>query len=96
MIFPFGQSQHKRIESDALHCEREPVGEHVDDNWLTVLIFVQAGGVNGKIRAAILTDELTTLFKQLLVYMQHWLTPRNSPRCRSSYICSLQEMAMGA
>ena len=28
-----------------------------------MLIFVQAGGFNGKIRAAILTGELTTFFK---------------------------------
>src|SRR5262247_2409580 len=65
MIFSFGQSQHERIEIDALRYEREPVGEHFDDNWLTVLIFVRAGGFNGRIRATILTDELTTLLKQL-------------------------------
>lgn len=65
MIFSFGQSQHERIEVDVLRYEREPVGEHFDDNWLTVMIFVQAGGFNGKIRAAILTGELTPLLKQL-------------------------------
>jgi hypothetical protein len=65
MILSFGQSQHERIEVDVLRYEREPVGEHFDDNWLTVSIFVQAGGFNGKIRAAIFTDELTLLLKQL-------------------------------
>lgn len=67
MIFSFGQSQHERIEADVLHYERAPVGEHFDDNWLTVVIFIQAGGFNGKIRAAILTGELTPLLKQLRV-----------------------------
>lgn len=65
MIFSFGQSQHERIEVDVLHYEREPIGEYFDNNWLTVLIFVQAGGFNGKIRAAILTGELTIFLKQL-------------------------------
>jgi len=32
MIFSFGQPQHERIEIDDLHYEREPVGEHFDDN----------------------------------------------------------------
>ena len=65
MIFSFGQSQHERIEVDVLRYEREPVGEHFDDNWLTVQIFVHVGGFNGKIRAAILTDDLPPLLKQL-------------------------------
>ncbi len=47
MIFSFGQSQYERIEVDVLQYEREPVGEHFDDNWLTVLVFVHAGGFNG-------------------------------------------------
>lgn len=65
MIFSFGQSQYERIEVEVLHYERERAGEYFDDNWLTVLIFVQAGGFTGKIRAAILTGELTILLKQL-------------------------------
>jgi len=67
MIFSFGQSQHERIEVGVLRYEREPVGEYFDDNWLTVLIFVQAGGFKGKTRAAILSGELTQLLKQLRV-----------------------------
>jgi hypothetical protein len=65
MIFSFGQTQYERIEVDVLRYEREPVGEHFDDNWLTISIFVQAGGFNGKVHGAISTDELTLLLKQL-------------------------------
>src|SRR5690349_11587952 len=65
MILSFGQSEYKRIEVDVLRYERALIGEYWDDNWLTVEIRVQAGGVRGKVSAAILTGELEKLLSDL-------------------------------
>lgn len=65
MIVSFGQSQHERIEIDVISYERSPVGEHDDDNWLTIEIGVLAGGFRGKARAAIVTGELLEFLTQL-------------------------------
>ena len=65
MIFSFGHSEHERIEVNVLRYERAPVGEHYDDNWLTVEIRVEAGGFRGKAAATFLTDELTSFLSEL-------------------------------
>ena len=45
--------------------ERPASGDYHDDNWLTVSIAVGVGGFSGRIRAAILTEELTGFAEQL-------------------------------
>ena len=65
MHFSFGQSEHERIEIDVVSYERPVSGEYHDDNWLTVSITVQAGGFSGRVRAAILTDDLVRFSGQL-------------------------------
>jgi hypothetical protein len=65
MIFSFGQSERERIEVDVLRYERALIGEYYDDNWLTIEIYVQAGGFEGKVKGAILTDDLIRFLSQL-------------------------------
>jgi hypothetical protein len=65
MIFSFGQSEHERVEIDVHGYERAPVGEYWDDNWLVVEVRVSAGGFRGKIRASIITSELTKFASEL-------------------------------
>ena len=65
MLFSFGQSEQERIEVDVHGYERDPIGEHYDDNWLRVEIRVRVGGFRGKASAAILTDELARFASEL-------------------------------
>lgn len=65
MKFSFGQSEYERIEVKILGYERAPVGEYWDDNWLTVVIYVHAGGFHGKAEAAIVTSELMKFVQEL-------------------------------
>ena len=65
MIFSFGQSEQERIEVDVLRYERPLTGEYWDDNWLTVEIQVLAGGVRGKVTAAILAGEFERFLSDL-------------------------------
>ena len=65
MIFSFGHSEKERIEINVHGYEREPIGEYYDDNWLTVVIQVSAGGFCGKVSACILTSELTKFLSEL-------------------------------
>jgi len=63
--FSFGQSQHERVEIEALHYERQLVGDYHDDNWVTVRARVGAGGFRGTIDAAFLTEEFVSFLTQL-------------------------------
>jgi hypothetical protein len=65
MIFSFGQAEQERIEVDVLGYERAATGEYWDDNWLSVLITVRAGGFRGKADAAIQTSELVKFTSEL-------------------------------
>jgi len=65
MIFSFGQSKRERVEVNVLRYERAAVGEYYDDNWLKIEISVQAGGFEGKVNAAILTEDLERFLSQL-------------------------------
>jgi hypothetical protein len=65
MIFSFGQSERERIEVDLLGYERALTGEYWDDNWLNVVIRVQAGGLQGKATATFITAELIEFLSQL-------------------------------
>jgi hypothetical protein len=65
MIFSFGQSENECVEIDVLRYERPLIGEYWDDNWLTVEIRVQAGGIHGKVTAAILTGEFEKFLSEL-------------------------------
>lgn len=58
MTFSFGQSELERLEIVILGYEREPSGDHFDDNWLVTEISVRAGGFRGKANATILCGEL--------------------------------------
>ncbi len=65
MTLSFGHSEQERIEVEVHGYERAPVGEHYDDNWLTVEIRVRAGGFRGKASATIITGELTKFLSEL-------------------------------
>jgi hypothetical protein len=65
MIFSFGQSERECVEVNVLRYERAPVGDYYDDNWLKIEISVQAGGFEGKVNAAILTEDLEIFLSQL-------------------------------
>ncbi len=65
MTFSFGQSQHERIELEVLRYERQSVGEHHDDNWLTVQVRVYVGGFRGTVDGAFLTEEFVAFLTQL-------------------------------
>jgi hypothetical protein len=65
MIFSFGQSERERVEVNVLRYERAPIGDYYDDNWLRIEIHVQAGGFEGKVNAAILTEDLERFLSQL-------------------------------
>jgi hypothetical protein len=62
MTFSFGQSERERIEVDVPSRERAPVDDY---DWMTVAIRVQAGGFQGDISAAILSDDLVRFASQL-------------------------------
>lgn len=64
MMFSFSQSQRERIEVDVLCCECEPVGDHYNDNWLTLQVRVCVGGFHGN-DAAIFRNELAAFLTQL-------------------------------
>jgi hypothetical protein len=65
MTFAFGNAEEERIEVDVHGCERAPVSEDWDDNWLPVDVRVRAGGFRGKASAMILTFELTAFLSEL-------------------------------
>lgn len=65
MTFSFGKSQHERIEIDAMRYERQPVGDHHDDNWLTVQVRVSVGRFRGTVDASFITAELDSFLSQL-------------------------------
>jgi hypothetical protein len=65
MIFSLGGAEQERIEIDVLGYERAPVVEFYDDNWLTVKIYVFAGGFRGSVAAAFLTSELEKFAAEL-------------------------------
>lgn len=65
MFFSFGQSERERVEVNVLRYERAPIGDYYDDNWLEIEIRVQAGGFEGKMNAAILTEDLERFLSQL-------------------------------
>jgi len=48
----------EQLRIDVLGYEREPVGEYFDDNWLTVVVEVKAGGFIGSVSASFLTAEI--------------------------------------
>jgi hypothetical protein len=67
MTFSFGQSQQERIDIEVIGYEREPVGEYIEDNWLTIEIRVQAGEFSAKVKTAVLTEELVKFSADLQV-----------------------------
>jgi hypothetical protein len=62
MKVSFGQSERERVEIDVPAWKRASVDDY---NWLTVCIRVQAGGFQGEVSAAILTDDLVRFLAQL-------------------------------
>jgi hypothetical protein len=65
MIFSLGDAEKAKIEIDVLRYERAPIGEFYDDNWLTIKIYVSAGGLRGSVAAAFLTSELEKFAAEL-------------------------------
>ena len=65
MKISFGGQKREKVQIDILRYERQPIGEHYDDNWLSVELSVLAGGFFGKADPAILTDELVYFLPQL-------------------------------
>jgi hypothetical protein len=70
MIFSFGESENERIEIDVHGYERPAVGDSDDDNWLSVMISVKAGGFRGKAGASFITSELSAFLDELCVLLE--------------------------
>jgi hypothetical protein len=65
MIFSFGKSEYERLEIDVQGYERPATGDYWDDNWLSVVICIRAGGFRGKIDASFMTGELEKFLSEL-------------------------------
>lgn len=48
----------ERLRMDVLGYERKPTGEYFDDNWLSVVVEIKAGGFAGVFSASFLTGEI--------------------------------------
>ena len=65
MTFSFGQPERERIEVDVEGYDRLTPGANCYENWLDVVIRVQAGGFQGEVKAQIISDELVRFASQL-------------------------------
>jgi len=63
--FSLGGSGREKIIVTVHGYERAPIGDYHDDNWLAVVVQVNAGALSGKFDAAFLTEDFVSFLAQL-------------------------------
>lgn len=66
-FFSLGNSDRGKVAVTVRGYERAASGDHYDDNWLSVVVEVNAGGFSGKLDAAFLTEDFVGFRDQLVV-----------------------------
>ena len=65
-----GGSEKEKVTVHVTNYERAQSGEYHDDNWLNVVVSVNAGAFSGEFSAAFVTDEFVTFRSQVQTLYQ--------------------------
>lgn len=65
VAFSIGGSTYERIEVAVSGYERQPSGDHYDDNWLRAEVSLAVGSFSGRFQASFLASELLEFRDQL-------------------------------